>query len=94
MSPPVKPGLAPWRVLVEIVGWTGTVCLLGGFLANTQGWLTSDGLPYLLLNVAGAAGVGVHAWVQRSWPAVVVEIVWVGIGLLSLGRAAWSWWGP
>lgn len=71
---------------IEVVGWTGTVSLLAGFFANTQGMLSSESPWYLLANLVGAAGVGVHAYRCGSWPTVTVEVLWSAVALLGLVR--------
>jgi hypothetical protein len=87
MPPSPPPPEVRHAPLVEVVGWIGTAGLIGAFLANTQGWLSSDGVPYLLANLVGAVGVGVHAWTRRSWPAVAVEALWTVVAVLGLASA-------
>jgi hypothetical protein len=61
--------------------------LLGAFLANALGRLSSDGVAYHLLNGLGA---GILAWysVQLGvWVFAVLESVWALAALWSLVRA-------
>ena len=76
----------PRGLAIEIIGWTGTVLLITGFLLNTLEILGPRSLPYLLLNLFGAAGVGANAYVHRTYPAMAIEAMWALIAAVGIGR--------
>ena len=82
-------------LLMEIVGWIGAVLILAGYGLLTAGKVTAKSPSYQWMNVVGALGfIANSAW-NGAWPSAVLNIIWVGIGVVALvgifmrrGRAA------
>jgi hypothetical protein len=73
--------------MIDTIGAAGMVVLLGAFLVNAMGRLSSSGVTYHALNGVGA---GILAWysVQLGvWVFAVLESVWALAALWSLVRA-------
>lgn len=73
---------------IDLLGWTGAVCLLAAFFLDTLGFVASDAPAYLAGNLLGAIGVGAHAASCRSHPAVIVNLLWAVVAIIGLVRAA------
>ena len=72
--------------LEELAGWYGTAAILTAYGLSSFGWL-EQGPLYQLLNLTGAAGVGLVCWRRRTWQAFWLEAVWGAVALVALARA-------
>lgn len=70
--------------LCSIVGWIGmAMVLLAYYLVTTQK-VSGKNRAYQLLNLGGAIGIGANVWHQQAWPAVVLQVIWGLIAIISL----------
>ncbi|HET8660043.1 MAG TPA: hypothetical protein VFM55_13720 [Micromonosporaceae bacterium] len=67
--------------LVEIVG---ALLILAGFAGAQLRRLDPHRLPYLVLNLVGAAVLSVLAAVDRDWGFLLLEGVWTAVSAASL----------
>ena len=74
------------EIAVEIVGWAGATLILLAYLLLSAGRLTGQSLAYQAMNVLGAAGFIVNGWWHRALPSAVLNILWLGIGVLASWR--------
>lgn len=72
-----------WSIM-EILGWLGAFFYILAYLLLTVGILKSEGFIYHLLNVLGAVGLIINAIHFNDKPNVVVNLVWLIIGVLAL----------
>ncbi len=72
------------ELLSPVFGWLGTALIFGAYLLNSLKKVDSDSRAYQLMNLLGAAALGVNVYVQRAWPALALEFVWGGIAIISL----------
>ena len=71
-------------LFMEIVGWIGAVLILAGYGLLTAGKVTAKSVSYQVMNVVGALGfIANSAW-NGAWPSTVLNIIWVGIGVVAL----------
>ena len=66
-----------------MLGWYGSSAIVAAYLASSHGWL-EQGLTYQLLNITGAAGVGLVCWCRRAWQPLTLEVVWAIVGISAL----------
>ena len=78
--------MTPLDLAVEIVGWTGAVLILLGYLLITAGKLTGGSLLDQAMNVFGAAGFAINGWWHRALPSTALNIVWLLIGVIASWR--------
>lgn len=72
-------------VAADVIGWIGTMCLVGGYaLVSARG--KAPGLGFQLLNLAGATGLIVNGLYHGALPSVGLNAMWLIIGLVSVGR--------
>jgi hypothetical protein len=62
----------------------GSLLILAAFAAAQTGRLDVRSVPYLVLNVLGAAVLAVIAAVHASWGFLLLEGTWTIVSLLSL----------
>lgn len=71
-------------MLSNIAGWLGMILLLTAyFLISTQR-VTNRSKLYHFLNMLGAAGIIWNTFVQKAWPAMSLNVVWVMIALSAI----------
>lgn len=75
-------------ILVEIIGWTGAVLILGAYILLSFGKIEARSYAYQAMNVAGATGFIINSGYHGAIPNATLNIVWVGVGLFTL----WSVW--
>lgn len=81
----VDPAAVPrW---MEVFGWYGTAAILIAYGGNSLE-LIDGGLVYQLLNLTGAAGVGLVCHRRRTWQPFWLELVWGCIAVVALIRMA------
>ena len=76
------------EIAVEIVGWAGAVLILGAYGLLSAGKLTGQSPTYQWMNVAGAAGFIVNGWWHDALPSAVLNVIWIGIGAVTLWKIA------
>ena len=80
--------MTPIELGVEIVGWAGALLILLAYLFLSAGKLTGQSFVYQSMNIVGAAGFIVNGWWHGALPSTVLNIVWMGIGLVALWKIA------
>jgi hypothetical protein len=75
-------------VAIEIAGWAGAVLILAAYGLLTAGKLTSRDASYQWMNVVGAVGFIINSAWNGAWPSAILNVIWVGIGVVALSRMA------
>ncbi len=68
----------------DIAGWYGAVVVLAAYALLTGDVLRSASSVYQGLNISGALGLAWLAWSKGAWPAVVLNLIWAGIGVAGI----------
>jgi hypothetical protein len=76
------------NLLVNIIGWIGVALLLVAYWLVSSRRLSGDSIPYQALNVSGAGLLIVNSYYFGAYPSVGVNLVWIGIGMVTLYRTA------
>jgi predicted membrane protein len=69
-----------------IFGTVGVSLLLIAFLLNLFRIIKEDSLPYILLNIGGAAIACAASVMIEFIPFVVLEVIWTLVGIAGLIR--------
>jgi len=69
-----------------LIGSLGVALLLLAFLLNLFKLLRSDGYPYLLLNLVGAALACYSSYLISFMPFVILEGTWAVVAAVQLAR--------
>ena len=72
--------------LLDLLGNIGVVLLIITYLALQLNKLSSDGLPYSLLNLIGASLISVSLLGNFNLSAFVIEVFWALISLIGIVR--------
>ncbi|HSE40944.1 MAG TPA: hypothetical protein VLH08_09285 [Acidobacteriota bacterium] len=70
----------------QTISIIAAIMILAAYGGQQTGKLSSTGLPYLLMNLAGAIILGLIAWRARQLGLTIVEVSWAIISLVSLIR--------
>ena len=70
--------------IFSMLGWVGTVLVVGAYFLNSTKRLGSASRTYQLMNLFGAVGVGFSTYHQAAWPAVMLQLIWGMIAIWSL----------
>ena len=74
------------KLLIEILGWSGAVLILGSYFFLSGGYLGGQSLLYQLMNLVGAIFVLINALSHKALPSVTVNFVWALIAIWALAR--------
>jgi hypothetical protein len=77
--------------LIEFVGWLAAFLILLAYSLISAGKIEARSATYQLLNIFGAAGFVVNSGWNGAIPSAALNIVWMGIGIVTLlryGRAS------
>ena len=75
------------NTVIDIIGWVGAVLLLLAYAMVSYKRLPGDSVRFQLLNVAGGLLLAVNSGYHGALPSVVVNAVWIVIGVVALVRA-------
>lgn len=70
--------------LIEIIGWIGTILIVGAYFLNINGKIKSTAVPYILANLVGDILFSIYTYAHRTWPNMVVNVIWVFIAIAAL----------
>ncbi len=74
------------KLLIDIIGWIGSIEVIAAYGLNSYQKIKTDSVLFQLLNLTGALFLIVNTIYYRAYPSAFINIVWVIIALLSLGR--------
>ncbi len=74
------------RLVVDLVGWAGALVLLTAYALVSMKRLEGDARSYQLLNLWGGAFLIVNTLYYGAYPSSLVNLVWVTIAVLTIGR--------
>jgi len=73
-------------ILVEIMGWIGSVLIVGSYALNITGKLEATHKLYVLANILGGLFFVVNTYFHQAYPSMFVNIVWVIIAIVMLSK--------
>lgn len=71
-------------MLVEILGWIGSLCVLVAYVLNVNKRLATDTVAYYSLNIVGSALLIINTAFHRAYPSMVINIVWVIVPVVTI----------
>jgi len=74
------------KLLIDIIGWIGSVEVIAAYGLNSYQKIKSDSLLFQLLNLTGAIFLIVNTIYYSAYPSAFINIVWVIIALLAIGK--------
>lgn len=76
--------------MTEIVGWYGTVAIIGAYALSSFNIISPQTIIYQLLNVTGAMGIVVVSFNKKVYQPAVLNIIWTIIGAVALLKIIFS----
>ncbi len=74
------------RALVEILGWYGLIAVVIAYGTVSLGFVSPNSYTYQFLNLSGALGLGLVAFVRKAYQNGVLNVVWGAIAVVALIR--------
>ncbi|TRZ82937.1 MAG: hypothetical protein D4R91_01985 [Sediminibacterium sp.] len=74
------------NILIEILGWIGSVLIVGSYALNITGRLASTSKIYVLANIIGGLFFVVNTYFHQAYPSMFVNIIWVIIAIVMLSK--------
>lgn len=70
--------------VIDTIGWIGVALYVTAYYFVSTGRLSGQSRAYQVMNIIAAAAVGGNAAWRATWPATGVNVLWFGIGVLTL----------
>lgn len=70
--------------IVDIVGFVGMALIVGAYFLNSYEIVASKSMTYQLMNLVGAAFVGVDVFTKKAWSAFTLQVIWFIIGISAI----------
>ena len=74
------------QYLNEMIGWLGAGTFVIAYFLLSFKILTSDKVPYHIMNATGGILMSVSTYNMHDRPAFFVNIIWMGIAVFSIIR--------
>jgi hypothetical protein len=71
-------------MIVETMGWIGSVLIVGSYALNITGKLESNNKWYVWANIIGGFFFIVNTYFHEAYPSMLVNIVWVIIAFVMI----------
>jgi hypothetical protein len=74
------------ELLIEIIGWTGSIAVLVAYGLNSYQKLRSDSMMFYLLNFTGGIFLIFYTVYKEAFASAFVNVVWVIIAVVAIIR--------
>jgi hypothetical protein len=75
-----------WDVLLEIIGWIGSIAILLAYGLNSYQKIRSDSRAFLFLNLSGGMLLMAYTFYKEAFANTFLNLVWVVVAVLALGK--------
>ena len=69
---------------VEIMGWIGSLLIVGSYALNITGKLEATNKWYVWANIIGGFLFIINTYFHQAYPSMFVNIVWVIIAIVMI----------
>lgn len=76
-----------YLLFVEIIGWIGSVLIVGAFALNALDKISSTSNNYQIANLLGGICFIINTLEHKAYPSVFVNVVWVIIAMIAILKA-------
>lgn len=73
-------------VLIDILGWIGSLCVVGAYGFNSYQKLKSDSLLFYELNIIGGIFLIIYSVNKAAYANTFINVVWVIIAIPAIIR--------
>lgn len=78
------------KIIIDILGWAGTILYLIAYGLVSAKKAEGNSWLYQGLNLFAGALLIVNTLYLRAYPSAGLNIAWVGIAVVTLGRKFWG----
>jgi hypothetical protein len=72
------------KLLIDIIGWTGSFMVVVAYGLNSYQKIKSDSLVFLLLNFLGGLFLIIYTYYIAAFASTFLNVVWVIIAIPAL----------
>lgn len=72
------------KLLIDILGWIGSVLLIAAYALNSYQKIRSDSYTFLLLNIVAGIFLIIYSWYYTAFANTFINVVWVVIAVPAL----------
>jgi len=72
------------NLLIEILGWVGSVAVITAYGLNSYQKIKSDSLMFQLLNLTGATFLIINSIYKEAYPFTLINTVWLIIAIVAI----------
>ncbi len=72
------------NIYVEIIGWIGSVLIVGAYFLNMRGIWKASSPFYIFCNLFGGFFFVINTYWHHAYPSMIVNIIWVIIAVAAL----------
>jgi hypothetical protein len=72
------------KILTEILGWYGTIAIVGAYALVSFSLIKSSSLLYQLLNITGSLGIVAISLNKKAYQPAVLNIIWAVIAAIAI----------
>jgi hypothetical protein len=72
--------------IAEIYAWVGLVAILAAYTLASFSYLEPTSIWYFMLNLFGAIGLSIDAYLDKNYQPVVLNVVWALVALIGIVR--------
>ena len=76
----------PINLLIQILGWTGSILYLFAYALVSLKKTTGDSVPYQGMNIVAGVFLVIYTLSLEAYATTGLNAVWVAIGVFTLGR--------
>lgn len=74
------------EILIEILGWIGSIEVLLAYGLNSYQKLRSDSMVFYMLNLTGGLALIVYTVYKAAYASAFINVVWVIIAVIAIVR--------
>ena len=78
------------KTIIDILGWIGTILFLVAYGLVSAKKVESDSWRYQGMNLIAGIFLIINTIYLRAYPSAGLNIAWVGIAFITLGRKVWE----
>ena len=74
------------RILIEVLGWIGSILIVGSYALNITGRLAANNKIYVVANIIGGVFFVVNTYYHQAYPSMLVNVIWVIIAIVMISK--------
>jgi hypothetical protein len=78
------------KIIIDVIGWIGTILYLIAYALVSSKRAEGDSWLYQGLNAVAGILLIINTFYLRAYPSAGLNVAWVGIAIVTLGRRVLS----